>query len=76
MSLVSNLLSALTRAAPAARAAVPYSAGAKSLVAASLAATTIGFVRPIWFISVGMFSVLVAVGGQRRVSSAPECKDV
>ena len=52
-SLVSNLLSTLTRSAPAARAAVPYSAVAKSLVAATLSATTIGFVRPSWFISGG-----------------------
>ena len=54
MSLVANLLSALTRsAAPAARAAMPYSAVGKSAAAAALSATTIGFVRPIWFISVG-----------------------
>ena len=66
MSLVSKLLSALTRSAPAARAAVPYSAVAKSLVAATLSATTIGFIRPIWFISGGkVFGFLVAVMGQR-----------
>ena len=55
MSILSQLLSALTRSvAPAAvRAAVPYSDVAKALVAATLSATTIGFIRPIWFISVG-----------------------
>ena len=54
MSLVANLLSALTRsAAPSASAAMPYSAVGKSAAAAALSATTIGFVRPIWFISVG-----------------------
>lgn len=55
MSLLSNLLSALGRSPAAQRAAIPYSDAAKALVAATLGATTIGFVRPIWFISVGRF---------------------
>jgi len=55
MSLLSTLLSALGRSPAAARAAVPYSDAAKALVAATLGATTIGFLRPIWFISVGEF---------------------
>lgn len=69
MSIVSSLLSALGRSSAAPRAAIPYSAAAAALAAATASSTAVvGFVRPIWFISVGGFFVSDAGSASRRTS--------
>jgi hypothetical protein len=49
---ISKLLAAFGKAPPP-PAPVPYADAARALAAAALAGSALGFVRPVWFISIG-----------------------